>query len=71
MPKEIKTKIPNVSNAYSLAIMKRLRGIKLYNIINQLYVIINRDVIFDESNFFIGETMVSRLDYGVKQMVLN
>jgi hypothetical protein len=40
------------------------KGNKLYNLISQ-YVIINCDVIFDESKFFIGETMVSRLDYGL------
>jgi hypothetical protein len=37
--------IPKVSNAYSLVIVKKLKGI---NCTTQ-YVIINRDVIFDES----------------------
>jgi hypothetical protein len=42
----------------------------LYNLISQ-YVTINHDVIFDESINFNEETMVSRLDYGIKQMVRN
>ncbi len=43
---------------------------RLYNLISQ-YVTINHDVIFDESINFNEETMVSRLDYGIKQMVRN
>jgi hypothetical protein len=38
------------------------KGYKLYNLISQ-YVIISCDVIFYESKKFIGETMVSKLDY--------
>jgi hypothetical protein len=41
------------------------KGKKLYNLISQ-YVIINCDLIFYEFKKIIGETMVSRLDYGLK-----
>ncbi len=46
------------------------KGYKLYNLITQ-YVIISCDVMFDESKNFNGETMVLKLDFGSKQMILN
>ncbi len=49
---------------------KKIKGYRLYNPKFQ-YVIISRDVIFDESINFDKETMVSRLDYGLRQMILN
>jgi len=44
---------------------EKIKGYKLYNLISQ-YVIINCDVIFYEFKKIIGETMVSRLDYGLE-----
>jgi hypothetical protein len=49
---------------------ENIKGYKLYNPINQ-YVIINRDVIFDESKNFNEEIMVSRFDFGSEHMILN
>jgi hypothetical protein len=42
----------------------------LYNPISQ-YVIINHDVVFDESKEINKEIMVSKLDSKLEQMVLN
>jgi hypothetical protein len=49
---------------------EKIKEYKLYNPISQ-YVIINCDVIFDESKNFNEEIMVSRLDFGSKHMILN
>jgi hypothetical protein len=44
---------------------EEIKGYKLYNLINQ-YVIINRDVIFDEFINFSMEKINSRLDSRLK-----
>jgi hypothetical protein len=49
---------------------EEIKGYKLYNLISQ-YVIINRDVVFDESKKFNEEIMVSRLDFELERMILN
>ncbi len=71
VPKETKIKLDSkgvkcIFNGYC----EKTKGNRLYNPINQ-YVIINCDVDFDESINFNGETMVSRLDARLKQMILN
>jgi hypothetical protein len=70
MPKETKTKLDSKGvKCIFISYCEKIKRYKLYNPINQ-YVIINRDVIFDASINFNEKTMVSRLDYGLKQMVL-
>jgi hypothetical protein len=49
---------------------EKTKKYKLYNPISQ-YVIIDNDVIFDESKKKNRETMVSKLDFRLEQMVLN
>ncbi len=52
-----------MSNAYSLAIVKY--------ILDNLYTNMSHDVLFYESINFNKETIISKLDFGSRQMVLN
>ncbi len=71
MSKEIRTKLDSKGvKCIFIDYCKEIKRYKLYNLISQ-YVIFSHDVIFDESINFNKEIMVSRLDYGLKQMVLN
>jgi hypothetical protein len=63
MPKEARTKLNSkVVKCIFIDHCEEIRGYKLHNRINQ-YVIVNCDVIFDESRNFNGEKMVLRLDF--------
>jgi hypothetical protein len=69
--KEAKTKLESKSvKCIFISYCEENKGYKLYNLRSQ-YVIISCDVIFDESNNFNKELMVSRLDFGSKHMVIN
>ncbi len=71
MPKEANIKLdPKGVKCIFIECCEETKGNTLYNPINQ-YVIISCDVIFDESMNFNGEIVVSRLDVGSKQMILN
>jgi hypothetical protein len=66
MPKEARTKLNSKGlKCIFIDYCQEIKGYKLHNLLNQ-YVIVNCDVIFDESIKFNGETIVSRLDYKSK-----
>jgi hypothetical protein len=66
VPKEARTKFDSKGvKCIFIRYCEESKGYKFDNLINQ-YVIINHDVIFDESRNFNGEIMVSRLDSRLK-----
>jgi hypothetical protein len=71
VPKKAKIKLDSKGvKCIFIGYCKETKGNRLYNPMNQ-YVIINCDVIFYESINFNGERMVSRLDVGSEQMIIN
>jgi hypothetical protein len=71
VPKEANIKLDSKGvKCIFIGYCEETKGNRLYNSINQ-YVIINCDVIFDESINFNGGKMVSRLDAGSEQMIIN
>jgi len=71
LPNEAKIKLDSKSvKCIFISYCEEIKGYKLYNLRSQ-YVIISCDVIFDESNNFNKELMVSMLDFGSKHMILN
>ncbi len=70
MLKEVRTKLDSKGvKCIFIGYCEKIKGYRSYNPISQ-YVIINCDVIFDESINFNEETMVSRLNYELKQIIL-